>query len=89
MVARRRQGSSAGAAWAARVFALDYARRVLADLDTEIAAATARLADGTPATLDAYRQMVGERRGLLKARAMLTERFSDEEQATFKLNKGD
>lgn len=70
------------------MFAVDYARRVLADLDAEVASVTERLADGTPATLDAYRQMVGERRGLLKARAMMTERFSDEERATFHLNRG-
>jgi len=70
------------------MFALDYARRVLAALDEQIAAATERLAEGTPNTFDAYRAMVGERRGLLKARAMMTERFSDEELSTFNLTRG-
>ena len=70
------------------MFALDYARRVLADLDAELASVSVRIADGVPATNEAYRQMVGERRGLLKARAMMTERFSEEERATFNLTRG-
>lgn len=69
------------------MFALDYARRVLADLDAELASVSVRIADGVPATEGAYRQMVGQRRGLLQARAMLTERFSDDERAMFNLGK--
>lgn len=71
------------------MFAIDYARRVLATLDAEVAAVATRMADGVPATEAHYRSMVGERRGLLRARGMMTEMFSEEERTTFDLNRTD
>ena len=62
-----------------------FAQVQLRDLDEQIETCTTRLADGQPSDWPAYQRMVGERRGLLRARELVTKRFSDEERDTFKL----
>lgn len=65
---------------------LHFAQYVLRALDETTAAVTQRLAAGTPADWPAYRQSVGELRGLLRAREIITDRFSDDERQSFDLN---
>ena len=80
-------GSAAAAWWvaASRMSVVGFAQQVLRKIDADIDALATRMADGQPQDWTAYRAAVAERRGLLKARDLITERFSEEERSTFQL----
>ena len=64
---------------------VSLASSILRELDMEAGMIAAALADGLIPEAD-YRSAVRERRGLLRAREIVTAHFSDEERSTFGLN---
>jgi hypothetical protein len=51
---------------------IDFARRLLREIDERTAQLDDAILSGVPKDLVVYREMIGERRGLMEARALCT-----------------
>lgn len=65
---------------------LEFARPALTRIDADVSALTEAIVAGTAPDWTAYKALLAERRGLLRARERITEAFSDEERKTFNLD---
>jgi hypothetical protein len=62
------------------MFHVDWATLVLRELDERVEPLDAALLDGAFDSLDAYREAVGRRRGMLEVRALMVSLIGDPQQ---------
>lgn len=59
---------------------LQFVRRLLREIDEEVASLDHAIVQGQPQDWAAYRETVAERRGLMKARSFCTGRLKDDDK---------